>query len=65
MWAQCNFKKKDSDKTTQGWIPVKHAKVGKFMQLLDLGEDFWEVTFVGNKTDVDPSIKNRTWSNNI
>ena len=37
MWAQCNFKKKDSDKTTQGWIPVKHAKVGKFMQLLDLG----------------------------
>ena len=65
MWAQCNFKKKDSDKTTQGWIPVKHAKVGKFMQLLDIGEDFWEVTFVGNTTDVDPSIKNRTWSNNI
>lgn len=65
MWAQCNFKKKDSDKTTQGWIPVKHAKVGKFMQLLDLGEDFWEVTFVGNTTDVDPGLKARTWNNNI
>lgn len=65
MWAQCNFKKKDSDKTTQGWIPVKHAKVGKFVQLLDLGKDFWEVTFVGNKTDVDPGLKARTWNNNI
>jgi hypothetical protein len=65
MWAQCNFKKKDSEKTTQGWIPLKHAKVGKFMQLLDLGEDFWEVTFVGTTSNVDPSISYRTWSNNI
>jgi hypothetical protein len=65
MWAQCNFKKKDSEKTTQGWINAKYAKIGMFMQLLDLGEDFWEVTFVGNTTDKDPSISYRTWNNNI
>jgi len=65
MWAQCNFKKENSEKTTQGWIDAKHAKVGKFVQLLDLGKEFWEVTFVGNKSETDPSIKNRTWSNNI
>ena len=65
MCAQCNFKKKNSEKTTQGWIPLKHAKVGKFMQLLDLGEDFWEVTFVGNTIDKDPSVSYRTWNNNI
>ena len=56
---------KDSEKTTQGWVDAKHAKVGKMMQLLDLGQEFWEVTFVGNKSDTDLSIKNRTWSNNI
>ena len=35
------------------------------MQLLDLGEDFWEVTFVGNTIDEDPSVSYRTWNNNI
>ena len=65
MWAQCNFKKVNSEKVCQGWIDAKHAKKGKRMQLLDLGEDYWEVTFVGNLSEIDPSIKNRTWNNNI
>lgn len=65
MWAQCNFKKENSDKTYQCWIDTKHAKVGKFVQLIGMGDDFWEVTFVGATTDVDPSLKARTWNNNI
>lgn len=68
MWAHCNFRKENSTSDgdcIQGWIDVKHAKVGKFVQLLDLGKEFWEVTFVGSTSKVDPSIANRTWSNNI
>lgn len=68
MWAHCNFRKKNSvgdEKCTQGWIDVKHAKVGNFVQLLEYGKDFWEITFVGSISKTDPSIANRTWNNNI
>lgn len=68
MWAHCTFRKENSKSDgdcTQGWIDVKHAKKGLFVQLLDFGKEFWEVTFVGSTSAVDPSIANRTWSNNI
>lgn len=66
MWVQCTFRnEKNKDRYTQGWIDKKIAKVGRFVQLLDIGKDFWEITFMGMTSDTDPSIKNRTWSNNI
>lgn len=66
MWTQCTFRnEKNKEKYTQGWIDSKFAKIGKFVQLLTLGDDFWEITFTGTKTDVDPSLGYRTWHNNI
>lgn len=65
MWAQCTFKKKGKEEFTQCWIDSKHAKKGNFVQLLELGEEFWEITFVGKKVDSDPSTGYRTWNNNI
>ncbi len=66
MYKQCVFKKKGTDTTIQSWITEKHAKKGKFVQLKEMGDDFWEIMFVGDtiKTE-DPSIQNRTWNNNI
>ena len=65
MWTLCTFKKENSEDTTQGWITSKSAKKGLFVQLLDFGKEFWEVTFVGSMSETDPSIANRTWHNNI
>lgn len=66
MWTQCTFRnEKNKERYTQGWIDSKHAKKGKFVQLLTLGEEFWEITFTGIQTDVDPSLGYRTWNNNI
>lgn len=65
-YTQCTFKKVNNNKVfTQCWIDTKHAKVGKHMQLIDLGDDFWEVTSIGATTNEDPSLKYRTWNNNI
>lgn len=66
MWTQCTFtNEKNRNKHTQGWIETKVAKKGRFVQLLNISEEFWEITSLGNKTDIDPSINYRTWSNNI
>lgn len=64
-WTLCTFKKEDSQEETQGWIDSKKAQKGLFVQLLDLGKEFWEVTFVGSTSKTDPSIANRNWSNDI
>jgi hypothetical protein len=57
----------DRPRYTQCWIDSKHAKVGKFVQLLTLdeGKDFWEITSTGATSKTDPSIGYRTWSNDI
>lgn len=66
MYKQCVFKKENTDTTIQSWITVKHAKKGKFVQLIGMGDDFWEVVFVGDEVKTeDPSISYRTWNNNI
>jgi len=64
-YTQCTFKKENKQEFTQAWIDTKHAVIGKFMQLLELGKEFWEVTFTGVTQEEDPSLKYRTWNNNI
>ena len=66
MWTQCTFKKEGEGQTlTQGWIDSKVAKVGRSVQLKEYGEDFWEITSTGTTQEEDPSLKARTWNNNI
>ena len=61
--TQCRFKRGNSE--TVAWIDSKAAKVGNQVELLSLDGKFWEVVSVGATTDEDPSIKHRTWNNNI
>ena len=65
MWTQCTFKKAGQETFTQGWIEAKVAKVGRSVQLKEYGEDFWEITSTGITQEEDPSLKARTWNNNI
>lgn len=65
MYTQCTFKKKDQETFTQGWIDSKVAKVGRFVQLKEYGEDFWEITSTGISQEENPELKARTWNNNI
>ena len=65
MWAQCTFKKAGEETFTQGWIDNKIAKVGRSVQLKEYGEAFWEITSIGSIQEEDPTLKARTWNNNI
>ena len=65
MWTVCTFKKENSTEETQGWIESKKAKKGLFVQLVEFGKEFWEITFTGSTSKVDPSMANRTWCNDI
>ena len=44
--TQCRFKKGNT--YTVGWVDAKKIKGKKFVQLLDFGDEFWEVIAVGN-----------------
>ncbi len=46
FYKQCEFKK--GDLHTIGWIPAWAAKIGNAVQLLEKGEEFWEIISVGD-----------------
>jgi len=63
MYTQCTLVKKN--RFTQCWLDSSKVKVGRFVRLTTLDNDFWKIIAVGHTTKENPELKHRTWNNNI
>lgn len=60
LMRQCTFKKGNT--YTQGWVDAKKIKDAKFVQLKNLGKEFWEILSKGTIKEKDEI--NRAFKNN-